>query len=192
WFSVAAAPSVNGYSAYAGYAPQDTTHALRARTFTEDHITSFSVGLTPGEVRIFRVVPDPQNAHAARLAYPVGGETWIPGERQTVTWTGITANATVRLYTDQVSGTARVGPYVELAAGVSGTSASITVPGVVTARGRIVVTGTGADAGALLTATHQLPLRVGQVTSAEVVRTNLLATYGYAFSALVHTPAGPQ
>jgi len=63
---------------------------------------------------------------------------------------------------------------------------------VVTARGRIVVTGTGPDHGPLVTATHQLPLRVGRETSAQVLRTNLLATYGYAFSSLVHTPAGPQ
>src|SRR5262249_54897673 len=123
---------------------------------------------------------------------PVGGESWVPGERRTITWTGISSNATVRLYTDQVVGSGMIGPYVELAAVVSGASATITVPDVVTARGRIVVTGTGPDHGPALTATHQQPLRVGRETVSKVVRTDLLATYGYAFSSLVHTPAGPQ
>jgi hypothetical protein len=192
WFKVGAAPSVVGYVGASGYSPVTTTLATRSSSFAEDSITTFSVSLAGSEVRMFRIVPDDHDGHFARLVEPTGGETWTAGESETVEWSGITSDISVRLYTDVAPGAGLTGPYVVLGTQGSGSSMSITVPAVATSRGRIAVTGKAPD-NTTVTVIQQVPLTIGTVAFQNLGHQALLRTNGFAFASLAHASDGdPQ
>ena len=168
WLGVGAAPSPIGYVGGTGYSPVDTTHLLVDAGGV--HYVRFSYSLQGGEARMYRVSPDSSVQRSLGLISPSGGEVWSPGESKTISWAGMSSGITIRLYTDLAgSDSLASGPYpVDLATGVSGTSAVITVPNVTTTRGRIELRGYASD-GTLVRALQQAPLKIAPASASGVV-----------------------
>jgi len=99
------------------------------------------------QVRVSRISPAASataspiniNVNPPVLTSPVGGEQWVPGTVQTVTWTG-DGPVKIELFADVTAqGQTLTGPSQLLVANAPGNSAMVTVPVMATTRARIQI-----------------------------------------------------
>jgi len=138
-YSIGASPSVIGYVGGSAFSPIGTG-------------TSFNVSLAGGEGRLYHLTAASTSDFA--LTAPVGGETWLPGEFHTITWTPSNAVVNIGIVADALESRLGItGPGHDLASGVSGGSHIFQVPQIWSRSAHITLTGNN---GKVLT--HNAPI----------------------------------
>ena len=143
-YTVTQSPSVVGYVGGTSYTPVTTG-------------SSFAVSLAGGEGRLFRLTGAATQDIA--LTTSLDGQLWLPGTQRQITWQANGQPVDVTVYADPQENSPEIsGPSATLGTGLTGSSATLTMPNLVTNHARLVISSTGTD-GVLRRVSHAQPFR---------------------------------